>query len=156
MDRCCDSLGKSQRRESQKEDWRARKGTKVARKVANWYVFCQCFLALKRRVRSYLAGWDQKMHAAAPSTFRSIVKNTLDFWRLERFLKLSCWKSARGCGAKHISKSTGSKHTTFGSTFGRWTVIFRSRCSGFLHFHKKEPNARVFCSTFHPLKWRDR
>jgi hypothetical protein len=25
-----------------------------------------------------------------------------------------------------------------------------------LHFHKKEPNARVFCSTFHPLKWRDR
>ena len=32
----------------------------------------------------------------------------------EHFLKLRCRKSARRCGAKHISKSTCKKHTRFG------------------------------------------
>ena len=32
----------------------------------------------------------------------------------EHFLKLRCRKSARRCGAKHISKSTCTKHTRFG------------------------------------------
>ena len=55
----------------------------------------------------------EKVHAVvARSTFRSQnVENTSvsdDFW------KLSCRKSARRCGAKHISKSKCTKHTILG------------------------------------------
>ena len=55
----------------------------------------------------------EKVHAVvARSTFRSQnVQNTSvsdDFW------KLSCRKSARRCGAKHISKSKCTKHTILG------------------------------------------
>ena len=32
----------------------------------------------------------------------------------ELFWKLRCWKSARRCGAKHMSKSTCTKHTSSG------------------------------------------
>ena len=47
---------------------------------------------------------DEKLHAiAARSTFASEkAKNTS---RSEHFWKLTCRKSARRCGAKHISKS---------------------------------------------------
>ena len=44
----------------------------------------------------------------------------------EHFWKLRCRKSARRCGAKHISKSTCEKHTTFGhvrTTFWRSTAL---------------------------------
>ena len=34
--------------------------------------------------------------------------------RSDHFWKLRCRKSARRCGAKHISKSKCTKHTTFG------------------------------------------
>ena len=56
---------------------------------------------------------DEKVHAVvARSTFPSQnVKNTRgsdDFW------KLRCRKSARRCGAKHISKSKCTNHTRFG------------------------------------------
>ena len=53
------------------------------------------------------------MHAVvARSTFRSQnVKNT---WVSEHFWKLGCRKSARRCGAKHISKSKCTKHTILG------------------------------------------
>ena len=48
----------------------------------------------------------------ARSTFPSqIVKNTRGS---DRFWKLRCQKSARSCGAKHISKSKWTKHTTLG------------------------------------------
>ena len=55
---------------------------------------------------------DEKVHAVvARSTFRSQnVQNTSvsdDFW------KLRCGKSARRCGAKHISKSKCTKHHMF-------------------------------------------
>ena len=58
---------------------------------------------------------DEKVHAVvARSTFPSEkVQNT---WVSEHFWKLRCRKSARRCGAKHISKS---KCTT---TFGSWDV----------------------------------
>ena len=51
---------------------------------------------------------DEKLHAvAARSTVGSKkAKNTL---RSDRFWKLRCGKSARGCGTKHISKSKISK-----------------------------------------------
>ena len=53
---------------------------------------------------------DEKLHAVvARSTFRSqIVQNTP---LSDHFWKLRCQKSARRCGAKHISKSKCTKHT---------------------------------------------
>ena len=56
---------------------------------------------------------NEKLHAVvARSTFPSHnVQNTSvsdDFW------KLRCRKSARRCGANHISKSKCTKHTMFG------------------------------------------
>ena len=51
---------------------------------------------------------DEKLHAVvARSTFESI--NAKDTSRSDHFWKLRCRKSARGCGAKHISKSKVSK-----------------------------------------------
>ena len=66
------------------------------------------------QVRTTSGTWDvEKVHAAvARSTFRSQnVKNTRGsdhFWRFR------CRKSARHCGAKHISKSKCLKHQGFG------------------------------------------
>ena len=56
---------------------------------------------------------DEKLHAVvARSTFRSQnVQNTP--WS-DHFWKLRCRKSARRCGAKHISKSKCTKHTMVG------------------------------------------
>ena len=51
---------------------------------------------------------DEKEHAVvARSTFRS--QNVLNTPTSDHFWKLSCRKSARRCGAKHISKSKVSK-----------------------------------------------
>ena len=64
-------------------------------------------------VRATFGGSDvEKVHAVvARSTFRSQnVQNTTcsrHFWRF------GCWKSARRCGAKHISKSKCTKHHMF-------------------------------------------
>ena len=64
--------------------------------------------------RTTFGSWDVgKVHAVvARSTFRSQhVQNTSfsdHFWRFR------CRKSARRCGAKHISKSKCTKHLTFG------------------------------------------
>ena len=56
---------------------------------------------------------DEKLHAVvARSTFAS--QNVQNTWVSEHFWKLRCRKSARHCGAKHISKSKCTKHTTFG------------------------------------------
>ena len=84
-------------------------------------VFFQWFVAqegrkvgsLKRRVRSQLA--------------TGAMKNCTPLWReahfqvkmyktpgVDHFWKLRCRKSARRCGAKHISKSKCTKHTRFG------------------------------------------
>ena len=56
---------------------------------------------------------DEKLHAVvARSTFPSQnVHNTP--WS-DHFWQLRCWKSARRCGAKHISKSKCTKHTIAG------------------------------------------
>ena len=56
----------------------------------------------------------QKVHAVvARSTFASQhVQNTP---RSEHFWKSRCRKSARRCGAKHICKSTCTKHTVLGA-----------------------------------------
>ena len=56
---------------------------------------------------------DEKLHAVvARSTFRSQnVKNTRGS---DHFWRFGCRKSACRCGAKHISKSTCTKHTMVG------------------------------------------
>ena len=56
---------------------------------------------------------DEKLHAAvARSTFRS--QNVQNTPGPDHFWKLRCGKSARRCGAKHISKSKCTKHTIVG------------------------------------------
>ena len=56
---------------------------------------------------------DEKLHAVvARSTFRS--QNVQNTPCLEHFWKLRCRKSARRCGAKHISKSKCTKHLSVG------------------------------------------
>ena len=65
-------------------------------------------------VRTTFGSWDvEKVHAVmARSTFPSQnVKNTRGS---DHFWKLRCRKSARRCGAKHISKSKCAKHTSSG------------------------------------------
>ena len=67
---------------------------------------------LKRQVRGHLAMRDEKLHAVvARSTFRSQNVQNTPF--SEHFWKLRCRKSARRCGAKHISKSKCTKHHMF-------------------------------------------
>ena len=64
--------------------------------------------------RTTFGSWDvQKVHVVvARSTFPSQnVQNTLGS---DHFWKLRCRKSARRCGAKHISKSKCTKHLSFG------------------------------------------
>ena len=130
--------GKSQRREeNKKEDQRrervkkkedqrrervrrkkmqARKG----RKVANHCVFPMICRSggSKSRLAKAAGGEpsgqmrDEKLHAVvARSTFRS--QNAPNTSMLDHFWKLRCWKSARTCGAKRISKSTCHKHHLF-------------------------------------------
>ena len=115
-------------------------------------VFFQWFVApegrkvgsLKRRVRSHLARWDEKLRAVVVrSTLQvkklktSHVRNTFGSWDVEKvhavvarstcpsqnvqskpcsdhFWKLRCRKSARCCGVKHMSKSKCTKHTMLG------------------------------------------
>ena len=56
---------------------------------------------------------DEKLHAVvARSTFAS--QNVQNTPLSDHFWKLRCRKSARRCGAKHISKSKCTKHTILG------------------------------------------
>ena len=56
---------------------------------------------------------DEELHAVvARSTFPS--QNAQNTSGADRFWKLRCRKSARRCGAKHISKSKCTKHTSSG------------------------------------------
>jgi len=67
------------------------------------------------QVKMYKTHQDvQKMHAVvARSTFSS--QNVQNTPGSEHFWKLRCRKNARRCGAKHISKSKCTKHTSFGA-----------------------------------------
>ena len=67
-----------------------------------------------RQVRTTFGSWDvEKVHAVvARSTFPSQNVQNTPF--SDHFWKLRCRKSARRCGAKHISKSKCTKHARFG------------------------------------------
>ena len=66
------------------------------------------------RSRTTFGSWDvEKVHAVvARSTFPS--ENVQNTPGSDHFWKLRCRKSARRCGAKHISKWKCTKHTRFG------------------------------------------
>ena len=109
---------KSRRKKSKKkEDADAWKG----RKVAKHCVFPMIWGSggsksrLAKAAGAEPAGQmrDEKLHAVvARSTFRS--QNVQNTSASDHFWKLRCRKSARRCGAKHISKSKCTKHTRFG------------------------------------------
>ena len=85
-------------------------------------VFFQWFVApegrkvgsLKRRVRSQLARWEMKNCTPLWREAHFQVKNVQNTPFSDHFWKLRCRKSARRCGAKHISKSKCTKHLSFG------------------------------------------
>ena len=64
--------------------------------------------------RTTFGSWDvEKVHAVvARSTFPS--QNVQNTPVSDHFWKSRCWKSARRCGAKHISKSKCTKHRNLG------------------------------------------
>ena len=109
---------RSKRRKSQKkEDPGARKGRKVAKHCV-FPMICDSGGSKSRLAKAAGAEpagqmRDEKLHAVvARSTFRSQhVQNTSCS---DLFWKLRCRKSARCCGAKHISKSTCTKHLSVG------------------------------------------
>ena len=109
---------KSQKRKDQKkEDADARKGRKVAIHCV-FPMICGSGGSKSRLAKAAGAEAsgqmrDEKVHAVvARSTFPSQnVQNTP--WS-DHFWKLRCRKSARRCGAKHISKSKCTKHTMVG------------------------------------------
>ena len=105
------------RKSQQKEDAGARKG----RKVAIHCVFPMICGAggsksrLAKAAGAEPAGQmrDEKLHAVvARSTFPS--QNVQNTRGADHFWKLRCRKSARRCGAKHISKSKCTKHSMLG------------------------------------------
>ena len=74
----------------------------------------QVKMSKTHQVRTTFGSWDvEKVHAVvARSTFPSQKCKKLAV--SDHFWKLRCRKSARRCGAKHISKSKCTKHTRSG------------------------------------------
>ena len=66
---------------------------------------------LKRRVRSQLARWEMNNCTPLWREAHLELKKAKDTSRSDCFWKLRCRKSARRCGAKHISKAKCAKHT---------------------------------------------
>ena len=76
--------------------------------------------------RTTFGSWDvEKVHAVvARSTFRS--ENVQNTPAPDHFWKLRCQKSARRCGAKHISKSKCTKHRSSGPLL---EVVMSKKCT---------------------------
>jgi len=125
------------RREEKKEERRSEKrksqGARKGRKVAKHCVFPM--ICGSRGSKSRLAKAagtepsgqmrDKKLHTVvARSTCRS--QNAQNTSVSDRFWKLTCRKSARRCGAKHISRSKCEKHYMFGPLLGS-DVVSRGR-----------------------------
>ena len=70
--------------------------------------------SLKQRVRSQLARWEMKNCTPLWREAHFQVKMLKTPRGSDHFWKLWCRKSARRCGAKHISKSKCTKHLSVG------------------------------------------
>ena len=99
------------------------------------------------RSRTTFRSWDvEKVHAVvARSTLRS--QNVQNTSASEHFWKLRCWKSARRCGAKHVSESKVEKTEGVRSTFGRSDVVLRGSRRGLCTLSKVS-KTWGFCSSF--------
>ena len=100
------------------------------------------------QVRNTFGSWDvEKVHAfVARSTFRS--QNVQNTSALDHFWKLRCRKSARPCGAKHISKSKCTKHLSIGPLL---EVEMSKKCTPLsreAHFEVKMWNTQHVRATF--------
>ena len=109
---------RSEKRKSKRtEDTDARKGRKVAKHCV-FPMICGSGGSKSRLAKAAGAEpaghrSDKKLHAVvARSTFPS--QNAQNTPAPDHFWKLRCRKSARSCGAKHISKSKCTKHTMVG------------------------------------------
>ena len=121
---------RSEKRKSQKkEDADARKGRKVAKHCV-FPMICGSGGSISRLAKAAGAEpagqmGDEKLHAVvARSTFRSQNVQNTPF--SDHFWKLRCRKSARRCGAKHISKSKCTKHTMLGPLL---EVVMSKKCT---------------------------
>ena len=84
----------------------------------------------------------EKVHAVvARSTFQSQTCEKLT--GSENFWKLRCRKSARRCGAKHITKSKCTKHVSLGALL---EVEMSKRCTPLWHEARFEVK---MCKTLH-------
>ena len=108
---------RSEEKESEERNADARKGRKVAKHCV-FPMICGSWGSKSRLAKAAGAEpagqmRDEKVHAVvARSTFPS--ENIQNTSASDRFWKLQCRKSARRCGAKHISKSKCTKHTRSG------------------------------------------
>ena len=100
------------------------------------------------QVQTTFGSWDvEKVHAVvARSTFRS--QNVQNTPASDHFWKLRCRKSARRCGAKHISKSKCTKHSSFGPLL---EVAISKKCTPLwreAHFEVKMDKAHHVRTTY--------
>ena len=90
---------------------------------------------------------DEKVHAVVErSAFPS--QNVQSTPRSDHFWKLRCRKSARRCGAKHISKSKCTRHARFGPLL---EVEMSKKCTPLwreAHFQVKMYKTRQVRTTF--------
>ena len=95
----------------------------------------------------FWTSWDvEKVHAVvARSTFPS--QNVQNTPCADHFWQLRCRKSARRCGAKHISKSKCTKHHHVRTTFGGSDVVSRGRRKGLCTL-SKVTKTWGFCNIF--------
>ena len=143
---------KSQKRKDQKkEDADARKGRKVAKHCV-FPMICGSGGSKSRLAKAAGAEpagqmRDEKLHAVvARSTFPS--QNGQNTRGADHFWKLRCRKSARRCGAKHVSKSKCTKHTILGRLL---KVEMSKRCTPLwreAHFQVKMYKAHHVRTTF--------
>ena len=100
------------------------------------------------QLRTTFGSWDvEKVHAVvARSTCET--QNVENIPGSDHFWKLRCRKSARRCGAKHISKSKRTKHTILGSLL---EVEMSKKCTPLwreAHFQVKMYKAHHSRTTF--------
>ena len=108
----------------------------------------QVKMSKTHQVRTTLGSWDvEKVHAVvARSTFPS--QNVQNTPGSDHFWKLRCRKSARRCGAKHISKSKCPKHLSFGPLL---KVEMSKKCTSLwreAHFQVKMSKTPQLRTTF--------
>ena len=118
MGRAREEKSRSEKKSGKQEDAGARKGRTVAIHCV-FPMICGSGGSksnLAKAASAEPAGQmrDEKLHTVVVrSTFPS--QNVQNTSRSDHFWKFRCRKSARCCGAKHISKSKCTKHNTFGS-----------------------------------------